>query len=157
MDEENRDEYFRSLITQPPNHSNYNQYKNESSKNTTVLESAFYQSDCEYSTDSEVSVLVSSKSNNHFTKNTVTPDQSTYPDSIQCAAVKLEKEKGNHIAVGILTADFYTTVYSNRIPFFLYQIVNNFFSRDGSNSTNLSSEIVTVDATDINYSPPIMV
>ena len=102
MDEENRDEYFRSLITQPPN-----ELTNKSCEINTVLESAFCQStsDCEYSTDSEVSVLVSSQSNGHFAKNTVTPDRSTYPEAIKCTTVKLEKEEGNHVAVEIVTAD----------------------------------------------------
>ena len=68
MDEENRDEYFRSLITQLPHHSNYNEYNNDCSEKITVLKSAFCQSDYEYSTESEVPVLVSSKSNGDFTK-----------------------------------------------------------------------------------------
>ena len=36
MDEENRDEYFRSLITQPPN-----ELTNESNEINSVLKSAF--------------------------------------------------------------------------------------------------------------------
>ena len=99
MDEENRDEYFHPLITQPPHHSNYNEYNNQCSEKTTVFKSAFCQSDCESRMDSEVFVLVSSKSNGHFSKNTVTPDQSTIPDSIHCTTVKLEKKEGNLIAV----------------------------------------------------------
>ena len=55
--------------------------------------------DVDYSTESEVSVLVSSKSNGHFTKNTVTPDRSIIPDSIHCVTVKVEKEEGKLIAV----------------------------------------------------------
>ena len=52
MDEENRDKYFRTLIPQPPNHSSYNEYD-------CVITTA----EDEYSTESEVSVRVSSTSN----------------------------------------------------------------------------------------------
>ena len=99
MDDENRDEYFRSLITQPPHQSNHNEYNVNCTEKIMVRESAFCQSDNEYSTESEVSVLVSSKSNGHFTKNTVTPDRSIIPDSIHCVTVKVEKEEGKLIAV----------------------------------------------------------
>ena len=99
MDDENRNEYFRSLITQPPHQSNHTECNNDCSEKIMVCESAFCQSDCEYSTKSEVSVLVSSKSNGHFTKNTVTPDRSNIPDSIHCATLKVEKEEGKPIAV----------------------------------------------------------
>ena len=56
------------------------------------------------SIDSEESILVSSKSNGHFTKNTVKSDRASFHNPIQCTTVKLEKEEGNHIAVGLLTA-----------------------------------------------------
>ena len=63
MDEDNNEEYFRTLITQPP-HSDYNKYDNQKCVPETVLEPVFCETDdgnC--STESEVSVLVSSQPN----------------------------------------------------------------------------------------------
>ena len=99
MDEENRDKYFRTLIPQPPNHSSYNEYD---CVIITPPESAFCDNECaedEYSTESEVSVRVSSTSNGQSSINKITPEKSSIPNSIQCETVQVKREKGKYIAV----------------------------------------------------------
>ena len=88
MDEENRDKYFRTLIPQPPNHSSYNEYD-------CVITTA----EDEYSTESEVSVRVSSTSNGQSSINKITLEKSSIPNSIQCETVQVKREKGKYIAV----------------------------------------------------------
>ena len=96
MDDDDNEEYFRTLITQPP-HSNYNQYDDEKNVPETVLERVFCEDDdVDYSTESDVSVLVSSQPNGKFVKNTVTPERPFVPSSIHCSEPKIKIEKGNH-------------------------------------------------------------
>ena len=96
MDEDDKEEYFRTLITQPP-HSKYNQYDDEKCVPETVFERVFCDDDdVDCSTESEISVLVSSQPNGQFVKNTVTPEHSFIPSSIDCSKQKIKKEKGNH-------------------------------------------------------------
>ena len=98
MDYDANEEYFRTLITQPPL-SNYNQYNDEKIVHETVLERVFCEDDdVDYSTESEVSVLVSSQPNGQFLKNTVTPERPLVSNSI-----KIKTEKGNYPAVSFPT------------------------------------------------------
>ena len=103
MDEDNNEEYFRTLITQPPQ-SHYNQYEYVNSVPITVLDRVFCDDDdVDASTESENSVRVLSASNGHITKNRITPEQSSVPVSIQCETVKIKKEKGNSFYCGLLS------------------------------------------------------
>ena len=98
MDDDANEEYFRTLITQPPL-SNYNQYDDEKIVPETVLERVFCdENDVNYSTESEVSVQVSSQPNGQFVKNTVTPERPLVSNSI-----KIKTEKGNYPVVSFLT------------------------------------------------------
>ena len=92
MDDENRDEYFRSLITQPPHQSNHNEYNIDCTEKIMVRESAFCQSDNEYSTESEVSVQVSSTSNGQSSIDKITPEKTSIPNSIHCETVQVKRE-----------------------------------------------------------------
>ena len=101
MSEDNNEEYFCTLITQPP-HSNYNEYDNEQCVQCTVLESAFCDNDnVEYDTESEDYVRVLSTSNGNKAKNIITPERASVPDTIQCETVVVKKEKGKHHYCGL--------------------------------------------------------
>ena len=91
MEEDNNEEYFRTLITQPPQ-SQYNQYAYVDTVPITVLERVFCaDDDVEASTESEHSECVVLESNGQKTQNMITPERSSVPVSIQYDTVKTKK------------------------------------------------------------------
>jgi len=108
MDEDNNEEYFRTLITQPPQ-SQYNQYEYVDTVPITVLERVFCaDDDVEASTESEHSECVVLESNGREKQNMITPERSLVPVSIHCDTVKTKKEKGDsfNYCFTIITAYF---------------------------------------------------
>ena len=97
MNDNNNEEYFRTLITQPPlNH--YNEYDDEKCVPVTVLDRVFCDDDeVDCSTESEDSVQVLSISNGQSKKKRTTSKQSSVPVTIQCKKVKIKQEKGKQL------------------------------------------------------------
>lgn len=102
MPKENREEYFRTLIIQPPHYSSYNESDCEV---TTATKSVFCnneRAEDECDTESEVSVHVTSTSNDPLSNNETLLDK----NYIHCATVPVKKVKGNYLAV-LLTVCFF--------------------------------------------------
>ena len=104
MDEQNSEEYYNSLYTQP-NHSNYNEYDYAT---TSAPENKFCSNDIEVeidsTTESEASLGPSSKSNANSPNNKITPEKPSIPGSIHCETLRIKNVKGKQHTV-------YLTVY----------------------------------------------
>ena len=92
MDEEKSEQNFNNLCLKP-NHSNYKEYDNTCCVQSTAPKSAFCDNAIEYSTKSEDSIRAPSKSDGHFSKNRITPEQSSIPISSHCSTVNVKIEK----------------------------------------------------------------
>ena len=99
MDDQNSEEYYNSLYTQP-NHSNYNEYDYAT---TSAPENKFCSNDIEIEidsyTESEASLGPSSKSNAKSPNNKITPEKPIIPGSIHCETLLSKNVKGKQHSV----------------------------------------------------------
>ena len=91
MNEENSDEYYKSLRTQP-HRSSYNKYD---CVVTTTPKRAFCVNECEveYNTESDDSVRDCTVSTCYSSKNNITPERPSIPDSICCEKSQHQNRK----------------------------------------------------------------